>query len=122
MKITQILSKSIPELYVLVLVLLSGITVPFAIHPVALVFAFLVIGLIISQHVIFGQILTFLFGLVSLFGLVALVFELKEFSSLSIPFLNLLAGGTLFLGVNGITLYKLGVKYYVSAEAIGQEG
>lgn len=108
---TQILRKSIPELYMLIGILFYWVSTATLFNPIAMVLLILVGWQVYSQKFVSGIIIASVFLMLNLYMILALVSELLEFSSMTSSFYQLLIVGTLFLGSNIVASIFMTLKY-----------
>ena len=100
----------LPELYLLLAVTMAGYKPPFSIAPISLGLAAVVIFQIVYKKKTLGLVIGSLVLVANVFMLLALISEVKEFSTFNIEARQLLFGGLLIWFVNaffgGLILYK----------------
>lgn len=109
MKIPSKLLVFLPESYIIFVVLFTGFTSPFSIHPLALVIAAVVSLQLIFRNIITGIMLASLFALVNLYMILALLSEFSEFPTFSLAAAKLLIVGSLIILAN---LFIVGLMYF----------
>jgi hypothetical protein len=106
-----------PEYYLIMLILLTGYTPPFSINTFAVIIAVVVILQIIFRSPVTGIIIAFIFILINLYMLVALISEFRE-----MPAFNFSAQQLLFAGLSLIlfNLFTSGImirKYFLKLDS-----
>ncbi|MBN1186660.1 MAG: hypothetical protein JXB49_30565 [Bacteroidales bacterium] len=106
----KVILTAIPECYLIVLALLSGYTPPLSLSPFAIGLAFLLILQVLFKNKITGIIIANLFILISLYMLVALFSEFKEFQTFDSGAKQLIFVGIPLIILNffvaGLMIYK----------------
>lgn len=104
-----------PEYYLILLVLLAAYSPPFSFNPIVLLFLVVPILQIVFKNKASGLIIAALFGLVSMYFLVALVSEFNEFSSFNFKAKQLLFTG-LFIWLLNMTATSIMIIKYLKAD------
>lgn len=111
MKTLKRIVTGYPEFYFIVLVLLSGYSFPLHFNVLSLVLAAIIIFQIIFQNEVSGIIMAGLFALVNLYMLFALISEFREFQTVNVSGIQLLAVGLLLIMLTFIACFLLVLKY-----------
>lgn len=100
MKIPSKLAASLPETYIILVVLFTGYSAPFSIHPLALIIAAIVSLQLIFRNAISGIMLANLFIIMNVYMIMALLSEFHEFSTFNLAAAKLLVTGSLIILTN----------------------
>lgn len=109
MKIPSKLLVFLPESYIIFVVLFTGFTPPFSLHPLALLIAAVILLQLIFRNTITGIMLANLFALVNLYMILALLSEFSEFPTFNLAAAKLLIIGSLIILAN---LFIVGLMYF----------
>lgn len=109
MKIPSKLLYFLPESYIIFVVLFTGFTPPFSLHPLASIIAAVVSLQLIFKNVITGIMLANLFALINLYMILALLSEFSEFPTFNFAAAKLLFIGALIILLN---LVIVGLMYF----------
>ena len=115
---TQLLRKSIPELYMLLGILFYWVSTGTLLNPFAIVLLILIGWQLYAQKATTGIAIATIFLLLNLYMVLALISELSEFTTATSNFYELLIVGTLFLGANILASIFMFMKY-LKIQSIG---
>ncbi len=115
MKKSSKLLAFLPESYIIFIVLFTGFTQPFSIHPVALIIATLVSLQLIFKNAITGIMLANVFLLINLYMILALLSEFSEFPTFNLGAAKLLVVGLLIILTNLFIGGYMFFNYYKKA-------
>lgn len=109
MKIPSKVLVVIPECYIIFIVLFTGFTPPFSLHPLAFIIAALITWQLYFKNAITGIMLANSFALINLYMILALLSEFSEFPTFNFAAAKLLFFGSLIILTN---LVIVGLMYF----------
>lgn len=109
MKIPSKFLVVIPECYIIFVVLFTGYTPPFSLHPLAFIIAAMITLQLYFKNAITGIMLANLFAFINLYMILALLSEFSEFPTFNFAAAKLLFVGSLIILTN---LVVVGLMYF----------
>lgn len=111
MKIPSKFLVFLPECYIIFVVLFTGFSPPFSIHPLAFIIAAIVALQLFFKNAITGIMLANLFAFINLYMILALLSEFSEFPTFNFDAAKLLFFGLLIILTNLVIVGLMYVNY-----------